>query len=167
MSSVGCNAIFCHSLIAVSITRWSRPSYTLTAPHALPQLFHVLDLILFNAVLQNSTPRSRWALDMDRLLDGQWPQKARNKLSASTASRARRAGALSCCKVKYSEYMSHISQGSVTTYWTRSGSFCHGYTQTVYGNLPVKECWISADICISYDQKSKRLFYWNTAYIGL
>ena len=70
LSSVSCNAVLCHSLIAVSITRWSRLSYTLTAPHALPQLFHVLDLILLNAVLQNSPPHSRWALDMDRLLDG-------------------------------------------------------------------------------------------------
>ena len=42
---------------------------TLTAPHALPQLFHVLDLILLNAVLQNFPRHSRWALDMDRLLD--------------------------------------------------------------------------------------------------
>jgi len=35
----------------------------------MPQLFHVLDLILLNAVLQNSPPHSRWDLDMDRLLD--------------------------------------------------------------------------------------------------
>ena len=47
------------------------------------------------------------------------PQRVRNKLSTSRASRALRAdgaGALSCEKVKYSEYLSDVSQGSVATY---------------------------------------------------
>jgi len=67
-----------------------------------------------------------------------------------------------CWKVKYSEYLSHISQGSVAASEWEVGVSAIGIHRRFFGNLSAKECWTSADICISYDQKSNRLFHWNT-----
>jgi len=114
---------------------------------SLPQLFHVIDLILVRKCGLAESPHR--IVDSVQFWTVRQPQRAytRNKVwrhfTSADLRLAQSAEAPSCWKVTYSECMCQISPGNVAMYWLISGSFCQIFTESFLGNLSVDEHWKS------------------------
>jgi len=82
---------------------------------ALPQLFHVTDLVLVNTILQNPSPQLHSRRGLDPTPAERRIKSSINCFSRSTVSRVRWVTAPSCWQVMYSKHLCEISQGRVAT----------------------------------------------------